>query len=134
MNLTEYKRTDFNQKIYDKATIYISGKDGKFYLNKQAVRMIDLNQGDRVMCYQDNDEKDNWYIAKTDSEEGFKILGTSNSGGGLHFHSVGMARKIRDSIGRTGKNTSMIISPYPEEDKYFLLITHSARKVQKTNP
>jgi hypothetical protein len=44
--------------------------NGVFRLNKAAIELLKLNEGDKVLFHQDEDEPEDWYISK-DAEKGF---------------------------------------------------------------
>ena len=124
MELQDYTRLDCAVRFVDKATIHFT-KTGMIGLNKCAVEKLELKANGKVMLHQDKSKPVDWYLSKTDSEFGFILRQSSTS---LCFNANLIAKKLFKSVGIIhGTSITFTIAKEPVEEKYFAIITKSAK-------
>jgi len=98
--LNTMKLKTFNPDVLPRMTgkqtmprLSIHLKSGMFSFNEAACKLLNVDIGDQVQIYQDEESPENWYIAKV-QEDGFG-LGRKGSGSkGTYFCCTALARLI----------------------------------------
>lgn len=105
---------------------------GRISLNKGAINLLDIKEGDRFEFLQDEQSPKDWYIHK--SKDGFKCLLTTKDE--IRLHSVTTSVAILTSIGFTGATYSFPISHHKKEFLgaiIYPILTAAFSKEEKLN-
>lgn len=73
-------------------------KKGVIGISKEAAEMMKLKEGDKVEFFQDEKNKEDWYIGKTKNSDGL-IVRSNGKMSGLLLNNVVVCRKIAESAG-----------------------------------
>lgn len=92
-----------------KPTIGINTKTGLFTFSLAATTLIGLGNGDQIVCHQDEDEQESWYLEKA-SSNGFVLRAKGNVTKGLLFNNTALARAIAGSVGMTAQSGKALIA------------------------
>ncbi len=103
-------------------------KSGVLRLNKTAVTALDFKHGDAFEVLQDEENPQDWYIAKTTNENA--LIWRKDSSGAMLCNVKYIADKILKSLGITGKAAKFRIATEEVEEglKAYAIFTHSANK------
>lgn len=80
-----------------KQAMSIHIKSGLFSLNGAVCKLMELDNGDQVEIYQDEQDPENWYIAKV-KEGGFRLRGKTARSGSLFFSNRKLCDLILESV------------------------------------
>lgn len=129
MELLRYDTANCPTKTgrHTKAFFRVGKKDGTVRLSKPLVELLCIKYGDRVEFYQDQNKKENWYIAKgSDQANGF-IIKKSNAT--LMFSNKAFVFALSEQLGTDEVSYKMQVSKHPVELKdglcVFPIITKS---------
>jgi hypothetical protein len=106
MNLKTYNAANSFYRFMRGATINLM-VSGRISLSKDAAEMMDLSMSDKIVIHQDAADKQNWFIEKVYTNDGF-ILTERNNKKALNFHSKKIVTEIFKSF-----------NIYPEKSKSF---------------
>lgn len=73
-------------------------KSGLISINEVACEMIGLKPDDYVEVYQDEEDPENWYLAKT-NKSGWVLRPQNKGAKGLRFSNKELCRLMMDSVG-----------------------------------
>ncbi|MDM1048038.1 hypothetical protein [Sphingobacterium hotanense] len=127
MKLKEYNKTNSGAGKASVAMVTMGAK-GLLSFNLAACLTANLSPGDRIILLQDEDRPKDWYLSKTDSEEGYVLRDYKN--GVLAFNSSKLVSAIVDSIGlEEGKSFKCLLGSKISENglNLFALITKSIK-------
>lgn len=105
--------------------ITVSPKSGYISFSRGACESMDLNKGDKVLVHQDQDAPSNWFVEKTNKENGIKVRKPASSNG-LMFSNSYLVKKILYSLGRT-ETTRIPVGSRPDENGLWSLITKAVK-------
>ena len=109
----------------------VNRKTGVISFSGEMVKCLELKAGDRVQLANDEENKKNWFICKTDSEAGFPITGKDKT---LLIRNSFVAGLLLSSV-KIEKSASFLIANDAEEIdgvKYYQLITTKPINVDAT--
>jgi len=122
MNLKKYDRKDCKHIAPGKPSVHMTNK-GVFSLNKAAVQGIGLKKEDKILFVQDELIPKDWYIQKTDSEDGFVLR---ENQGRLILNASKIVQNIFKSLEINKESAGFRIATEPTEDNgesYFAILT-----------
>nr|WP_321357212.1 hypothetical protein [uncultured Draconibacterium sp.] len=123
MKLKTYSREDCKYR-YAGSPVFRVEKSGVLKLSKQAYEQIDLKAGEKILILQDQERPTDWYIQKTNNEDGFVLRESSNH---LAFNAKNIAIEILKSLGVEFKAMSFQMSTNPIDGKYYAILTKSVK-------
>lgn len=118
MKLKEFNaETCVNErKYFSVPSVAINMKTGLFRFNHEAVKLLELADGDQVMFLQDEGEPENWYVERV-KDKGFVVRHKETVGKGVLFNNSQLARLIAESVLFTGLSGRCLIAGEPTEFK-----------------
>lgn len=127
MKLKEFNKVNAGSGKISTALVTV-GVKGLVSINQAGCEKMKLKAGDRVSLFQDEEREKDWYLCRTDSENGFQLR--ENKSGSRSFNSSKLAASIVDSLGlEEAKSFKCLIggmSPF-EGKELFALITKSIK-------
>ena len=131
MKLMEFNSSTSKYRPSGSSLIRIDSKSGVLQLSANAARRIGLEDNSYIVVCQDLDRPQDWYIKKTDDQNGFKLRGTKS--GSVMFNNAYIARKILQSAGITKQSATMLVGNAIElyNEALFGIITSSVKNEAK---
>ncbi|WP_372648232.1 hypothetical protein [Draconibacterium sp.] len=105
------KLKKFNNKTLPRngqisGSIHITfNKKGVISFSKSASDLLNLKDGDRIVLHQDEENRGDWYLEKTEDENGFKLHKKSNKDNRVCFGRKILCQTIAKSLGVTADTT-----------------------------
>jgi len=128
MKLKHFNRTNTKNIRRMAPTVNIR-KSGSFSLSTQAVINIKLTAGDFIGLVQDEDNERDWYIIKSNKEEGFSLRSYHNR---LQFNTSAIVDLMLKSLEMPDrKSITFLIASEPMmngESELWAIITSSAKQ------
>lgn len=100
----------------------VNRKTGVISFSGELVKCLELKAGDRVQLANDEENKKNWFICKTDSEAGFIVTGKDKT---LLIRNSFVAGLLLNSL-KIEKSASFLVAKEPEKvegSEYYQLVT-----------
>lgn len=114
MAMTQYNALNSASQRRGTPSISINLKAGLFGINKDACALLEINEGDQLSFFNDEENTDTWCVAKVE-ENGFVARSTKDGKVGLFFNNTFLARTIAESIGFDGTSGRMpLVAEYEE--------------------
>ncbi|MEL7600607.1 MAG: hypothetical protein AAGU18_10995 [Proteiniphilum sp.] len=129
MKLKTFNRTTFKSLSTGRATIRFT-RQGTISISGKAAEKMNLAEGDKIEFCQSMEDYRDWYIHKTQREDGF-ILRKFKDGLGLMFSSSKLSSMVLDSVDATDKSVAFVVSGTPEVidgENYYFIITRTQIK------
>ena len=124
MRLKKYTRSDCKYRMPGQPSVNIR-EGGPISFNKTISESIGLKDGDKIVFLQDEIRPMDWYISKTENDDGFVLRGKIKTSSSLITNSATVARAILKSVGSIKKATFRMSEKPTEVDgkKYFAILT-----------
>lgn len=100
----------------------VNRKTGVISFSGELAKCLELKAGDRVQLANDEENKKNWFICKTDSEAGFIVTGKDKT---LLIRNSFVAGLLLNSL-KIEKSASFLVAKEPEKvegSEYYQLVT-----------
>lgn len=111
-------------------TIRINRTNGVVYFSRILADMLKLKDNERVVFANDEDNPKDWYLSKTNDENGFLV---KNEKTGVRFISTSLCNKILDSV-KIQSNATFLVANKPINDNgatFFKIIVSNPLKVNE---
>ena len=102
-------------------------------MSPTAVAILKLKAGDQIVCRQEEEQPDTWYLEKV-TANGFVLREKANITKGLIFNNTALARAIAGSVDMGSQGGKVIISGEPlklGKRTLWIVITASLKKAHK---
>lgn len=93
------------------ASISLDSERGLFVINRSAAALMELEDKDRIVIHQDEEDPENWYLEIV-ADRGF-VIRLSKTWANYKFNNIVLARKISESVGFKGRTGKMLIAGKP---------------------
>ena len=117
----------------NKPVVGLNTKSGLFNFSPTAVAILQLKAGDQIVCHQEEEQPDTWYLEKV-TANGFVLREKANITKGLIFNNTALARAIAGSVDMGSQGGKVIISGEPlklGKRTLWIVITASLKKAHK---
>lgn len=111
-------------------TIRINRTNGVIYISRILADVLKLKDNERVVFANDEDSPKDWYLGKTNDENGFLVR---NEKTGVRLISKSLCAKILDSV-KIQSNATFLVANKPINDneiEYFIIIVSSPLKINE---
>lgn len=105
-------------------TIRLNRRNGVIYISRSLSDELQLQENDKLLFANDEENKKDWYLCKTSDDSGFTI---KNDKAGVRFTNKFLSAKILDSV-KIEANATFLVAKDPTEvdgTKYYKIIASS---------
>lgn len=105
-------------------TIRLNRNNGVIYISRSLSDELQLQENDKLLFANDEENKKDWYLCKTSDDSGFAI---KNDKAGVRFTNKFLSAKILDSV-KIEANATFLVAKDPTEvddAKYYKIIVSS---------
>jgi hypothetical protein len=116
MKLKEFNLTNIrseSDRRRRQATVSVNGKSGLIGFSSSAVRAMELKAGQRVVFFQDEESKVDWFVRRSEDVEAIALRG-KNGSGMLFFNGSVLANSILDA---TQGRERYVFCVFPVQEK-----------------
>lgn len=114
MKIKIYNEANSKSVMMGKRTIRFNRKAGLISLSKAATETIGLKAGDKVFVINDEERPKDWYVCKTDDENGFTVR-TKEDTGSADFNCTSVVKHIFETLGIHDAAVGYLVAPESEE-------------------
>ncbi|MEY8591461.1 hypothetical protein AALK14_08425 [Butyricimonas hominis] len=116
-------------------TIRLNRSNGVIYISRSLSDELQLQESDKLLFANDEENKKDWYLCKTNDNSGFTI---KNDKAGVRFTNKFLSAKILDSV-KIEANATFLVTKDPTEvdgAKYYRIIVSSpiTANVKRSTP
>lgn len=114
MRLKVYNEANSKSVTIGKRTIRFNRKAGLISLSKAATETIGLKGGDKVVIINDEERPNDWYICKTDDENGFAVRAKAETGS-ADFNCTSVVKRVFETMDIHDMAVGYVVAPEPEK-------------------